>query len=128
MADGGWEMIPLESYEYKSDLVVNQHMMQMINTNIHWYEQTLREIIMELRQIQDGEIPMKTNEESNETAMMCWESLDDPEQARKKRKMHAQDDKTNNKDNEIDEKTPTVPKHTTTMENHLNIPIGELRL
>ena len=30
MADGGREMIPLESDEYKSDPVVNQHMMQMI--------------------------------------------------------------------------------------------------
>ena len=49
--------------------------------------------------------------------MMCWESLDDPEQANKKRKMHAQDDKTS-----------TVPKLTTTMEKHLNIPVGELRL
>ena len=42
--------------------------------------------------------------------------------------MHAQDDKTNDNDNEIDDKTPTVPKHTTTMEKHLNIPVGELRL
>ena len=42
--------------------------------------------------------------------------------------MHAQDDETNDNDNEIDDKTPTVPKHTTTMEKHLNIPVGELRL
>ena len=34
MANGGREMIPLESDEYKSDLVVNQHIMQMINTDI----------------------------------------------------------------------------------------------
>ena len=84
MADGGREMIPLESDEYKSDLVVNQHTMQMIDTDIHWYEQTFREIIMELRKIQDGETPMKTSKESNKTAMMCWESLNDPEQASKK--------------------------------------------
>ena len=83
---------------------------------------------MEFRKIQDGETPTKTSEESNETAMMCWESLDDPEQASKKRKMHAQDDKTNDNDNEIDKKMPTVPKLTTTMEKHLNIPVGELRL
>ena len=128
MADRGQEMIPLESDEYKSDPVVNQHMMQMIDTNIHWYKQTFWEIIMELWKIQDGETPTKTSEESNETAMMCWESLDDPEQASKKRKMHAQDDETNDNDNKIDEKTPTVPKRTTTMEKHLNIPVGELRL
>ena len=35
MADGGWEMIPLELDEYKSDPVVNQHTMQMIDTDIH---------------------------------------------------------------------------------------------
>ena len=121
-------MIPLESDEYKGDPVVNQHTMQMIDTNIHWYEQTFREIIMELRKIRNGETPTKTSEESNETAMMCWESLDDPEQASKKRKMHAQDDKTNDNDNEMDDKTPTVHKHTTNMVKHLNIPVGELRL
>ena len=128
MAYGGRDMIPLESDKYKSDLVVNQHMMQMINTDIHWYEQTFREIITELRKIQNGETPMRTSEEPNKTAMMCWESLDDPEQASKKRKMHVQDDETNDNNNEIDDKTPTVPKRTTTMEKHLNIPVGELRL
>ena len=84
IADGGQDMIPLESDEYKSDLVVNQHMMQMIDTDIHWYEQTFREIIMELRKIQNGETLTRTSEEPNETAMMCWDSLDDPEQASKK--------------------------------------------
>ena len=39
--------------------------------------------------------------------------------------MHAQDDETSDNDNEIDDK---MPKHTTTMEKHLNIPVGELRL
>ena len=81
---GGREMIPLESAIYRSDLVVNQHTMQMINTDIHWYEQTFRDVITELREIRNGETHMKTNEEPNETAMMCWESLDDPEQASKK--------------------------------------------
>ena len=60
--------------------------------------------------------------------MMCWESPDDPEQPSKKRKMHAQDDETNDQDNEMDDKTPTVPKHTTNMVKHLNIPVSELRL
>ena len=81
---GGWDMIPLESDEYKSDLGVNQHTMQMIDTDIHWYKQTFREIITELRKIRNGETLTKTSEEPNETAMMCWESLDDPEQASKK--------------------------------------------
>ena len=84
MADEGRETIPLESDKYKSDPVVNQHIMQMIDTNIHWYEQTFREIIMELRKIWNGETPTKTSEETNKTAMMCWESLNDSEQASKK--------------------------------------------
>ena len=83
MVDRGREIIPLESDKYKSDLVVNQHIMQMIDTDIHWYEQTFREILMELRKIQNGETPTKTSKESKETAMMCWESLDDSEQASK---------------------------------------------
>ena len=83
---------------------------------------------MDLRKIRNGEIPTKTSEESNETAMMCWESLDDSEQSSKKQKMHAQDDETNYKEDEMDNKTPTVPKHTTNMAKHLNIPVGELRL
>ena len=94
MADEGREMIPLALDKYKSDPVVNQHTMQMINTDIHWYKQTFMEIIMKLPKIRDGETPTKTSEESTKKAMMCWESLDDPEQASKKRKMHAQDDET----------------------------------
>ena len=70
MGDGGREMIPLESDKYKSDPVVNQHLMQMIDTDIHWYEQTFRVILMELQKIRNGEIPMKTSEESNEAAMI----------------------------------------------------------
>ena len=128
MASEGREMIPLELEKYKSDLVVNQHIMQMIDIDIDWYEQTFREILMELRKIWNGETPTKTSEESNETAMMCWESLDDSEQASKKQKMHAQDDEMNDKVNDMDDEMPTMPKHTTNMVKHLNIPVGELRL
>ena len=121
-------MIPLESDMYRSDPVVIQHTMQMIDTDIHWHEQTFREIIMELRKIRNGETPAKTSEETNETAMMCWESLDDSEQASKKRKTHTQDNETSRKANEMDEKTPTMPTCTTTMLKQLNKPVGELRL
>ena len=34
MADGKRDVIPLESDQYKNDLVINQHIMQMINTDI----------------------------------------------------------------------------------------------
>ena len=113
MAGRGREMILLESDKYKSDLVITQHIMQMIDTNIYWYGQTFRAILMELQKIWNGETPTKTSKESKKTAMMCWENLDDSEQASKKRKMHAQDDKTNNKADDMDDKTHT--KHTTNM-------------
>ena len=128
MADEGREMIPLESDKHRSDPVIIQHTMQMIDTDIHWHKQTFREIIMELRKIRNGETPTKTSEETNKTAMMCWESLDDSEQASKKRKTYTQDDETSGKANEMDDKTPTMPTHTTTMAKHLNKPIAELRL
>ena len=67
MANEGREMIPLESDMYRSDPVVIQHTMQMIDTDIHWHEQTLRELIMELWKIQNGETPTKTSEETTET-------------------------------------------------------------
>ena len=51
MADGERDMIPLESDQHKNDLVINQHIMQMINTNIFWYGKTFRAILMELRKI-----------------------------------------------------------------------------
>ena len=117
MADEGRELIPLESDKHRRDPVIIQHTMQMINTDIHWHEQTFREIIMELRKIRNGETPTKTSEETNKTAMMCWESLDESEQTSKKQKTHTQDDETSGKANEMDDKTPTIPTHTTTMAN-----------
>ena len=54
MADGGREMIPLELDKYKSDPVINQHIMQMIDTDM--------EILMELWKIWNGETPTKTSE------------------------------------------------------------------
>ena len=51
MTNGGREMIPLESDQYKNDLVINQHIMQMIDTDIFWYGKTFRAILMELQKI-----------------------------------------------------------------------------
>ena len=67
MADGGRVIILLELDKYKSDLVINQHIMQMIDTDIYWYRQTFRAILMELWKIWNGETPTKTGKESNET-------------------------------------------------------------
>ena len=68
--------------------------------------------------------------EPYESAMMCWESLDDSEQASKKRTTHVQDAETND-DKEIqadkmDNKTHT--KCTANTGNQLNIPVDELKL
>ena len=181
-------MIPLESDHYKNDLVINQHIMQIINTDIFWYGKTFRAILMELRKIRNGESITKPGEElseekthyfdhshtmfndqrlykgektqqdhdatesisdeskaqkdwprkcfhmdeqePHESAMMCWESLDDLEQASKKRKMHVQDAETNDdkeiQTDEMDDKTRT--KHTANTGNQLNIPVDELKL
>ena len=187
MADGGREMIPLESDQYKNDLVINQHIMQMIDTDIFWYGKTFRAILMELWKIRNGESIAKPgkglseeethycddshatfndqrlykgektqhdhkatesisdeskvqkdwpricfqmdDKEPYESAMMCWESLDDSEQASKKRRMHGQDAETNDDEemqaDEMDDKTHI--KHTVNTGNQLNIPVDELK-
>ena len=118
----GRDLIPLESDKHRCDPVIIQHTMQMIDTDIHWHGHTFREILTELRKIWNGETPSKTSEETDKTAMMCWESLDESEQASKKRKMHTQDDETSGKANEMDDKTPTMPTRTTTMLKQLQSP------
>ena len=82
MANGEREMIPLEFNLYKNDLVINQHIMQMINTDIFGYEKTFRVILMELWKIQNGKTIVQTTEEHSEKEMidLCDEShvmLDD---------------------------------------------------
>ena len=61
---------------------------------------------------------------------MCWESLDDSEQASKKRKMHGQDAEMNDdkemQANEMDNKMHI--KRTVDTGNRLNIPVEELKL
>ena len=52
-------------------------------------------------------------QEPYESAMMCWESLDNSEQASKKRKTHVKDEEMNNKADEMDDKMHT--KRTTNM-------------
>ena len=66
MANRGREMIPLESDQYKNDPVINQHIMQMIDTDIFWYGKTFRAILMELWKIQNGESTAKPGKELSE--------------------------------------------------------------
>ena len=56
----------LELDQYKNDLVINQHIMQMIDTDIFWYEKTFRAILMELQNIRHGEMIAQTSEEHSE--------------------------------------------------------------
>ena len=75
MVDGERDMIPLESDQYKNDLVINQHIMQMIDTDIFWNGKTFRAILMELRKIRNGETIAQSSEEHSEDAIHnCDES------------------------------------------------------
>ena len=71
MADGERDVIPLELDQYKNDPVINQHIMQMIDADIFWYEKTFRAILMELRKIQNGEMIAQTSEELSEDEIHC---------------------------------------------------------
>ena len=62
MMDEGREMIPLDSDLHKSDLVINQHIMLMIDTNIVWYGETFKEVLTELRKIAHSETTTHTGE------------------------------------------------------------------
>ena len=131
MVDGGRELILLESDQYKNDLVINQHIMQMIDSDFFGYGETFRAILMELRKIRNGETVTKTSKELNEkesyeSAMMCWESLDDSEPTSKKMKTRTQDEATNNKADKMDNKMHT--KSTTNTWTQLNIPVNDLQL
>ena len=82
MAIGEREMIPLELDLPQKVTVINQHIMQMINTDIYWYEKTFRGILTELWKIRNGKTIMQTSEEHSEKEMIdiCDESpvmLDD---------------------------------------------------
>ena len=108
MMDEGREMIPLDSDLHKSDPVINQHIMQMIDTDIFWYGETFKEVLTELWKIAHSETTMHTGEkldkdEHFESAMVCWESLDEPEPTSKKIKTLPQGEATNDQANEIDD-------------------------
>ena len=105
--------------------------MQMINTDIFWYGETFKAILMELRKIRHGEMSMNTcikpdENEAYESAMMCWESLDDSEPTSKKRKMLSQEEATNDRADEIDDKPHT--KHTANTGISSLIPVNDLQL
>ena len=56
--------------------VINQHIMQMIDTDIVWYKKTFRAIYMELGKIRNGKMIAQTSEKHSEKEMIdpCNES------------------------------------------------------
>ena len=108
MMDDRREMIPLDSDLHQSDPVIIQHIMQMIDTDIFWYGETFRQVITELRKKALNETTMYTDEKLDEnthfeSAMMCWESLDESEPTSKKRKTLGQEEATNDQSNKLDD-------------------------
>ena len=108
MVDDGREMIPLDSDLHKSDPVIIQHIMQMIDTDIFWYGETFKEVLTELRKKALNETMMYTGEkldknEHFESTMMCWESLDESEPTSKKRKTLFQEEAANDQSDKLDD-------------------------
>ena len=131
MMDEGREMIPLDSDLHKSDPVIIWHIMQMIDTDIFWYGETFKEVLTELRKKALNETMMNTGEKLNEneyyeSALMCWESLDESEPTSKKRKTLSQEEATNDQADEIDDD----PHNQRTANKGVgsNIPISDLQL
>ena len=86
---------------------------------------------MELWKSRHGQMMMnacKTLDENEtyESAMMCWESLDDSEPTSKKRKTLSQEEATNDQADEIDDKLHT--KCTANMGIGSLIPVNDLQL
>ena len=187
MVDEESEMILLELNLYKTDPVINQHIVQMIDTDISWYKKTFGAILMELQKIRNGKMITQTSEEHGEkeaivlcdksqvmlsdlrlyngqkeqkdcynmtnksvsnkaqknwprksfqinerfeSAMMCWESLEDPEKEDKIAKTTGQDEETNDdkeKQNDGKEDEEHI-KSTVSTGNRPKIPVEELKL
>ena len=131
MMDEGREMIPLDSDLYKSDPAINQHIMLMIDTDIFWYGETFKEVLTELRKIAHSETTMHTGEnldkdEHFESAMMCWESLDESKPTSKKRKTLSPGEATNDQADEIDDDPHN--QHTANKGIGSLIPVNDLQL
>ena len=82
--------------------------MQMIDTDIFWYGETFKEVLTELWMFAHSETTMHTGEKLNkndhfESAMMCWESLDESEPTSKKRNTLPQGEAMNDQADEIDD-------------------------
>ena len=111
--------------------VIIQHIMQMIDTDIFWYVETFKEVLTALRKIALGETTIYTDEKLDEnghfeSAMMCWESLDESEPTSKRRKTLAQEEATNDQVDELDDDPHN--QRTTNKGVGSLIPINDLQL
>ena len=107
MMDDGREMIPLDSDLHHSDPVIIQHIMQMIDTDIFWYGETFKGVLVELRKMALNKTTRHTGVKLDEnehldSAMMCWESLDESEPTSKKRKTPLPEEATNDQSDKLD--------------------------
>ena len=131
MMDEGREMIPLDSDLHKSDLVIIRQIMQMIDTDIFWYGEIFKEVLAELRKKTLNETTMYTGEKLDEnahfeSAMMCWESLDESKPTSKKRKTLFQEEATNGQSDKLD----NDPQNQRTANKGVGsiIPVNDLQL
>ena len=131
MMDDGREMIPLDSDLHQSDPVIIQHIMQMIDTGIFWYGETFKEVLVELRKMALNKTTRYTGEKLDEnehldSAMMCWESLDESEPTSKKRKTLLPEEATNDQSDKLDDDPRT--QRTANKGVGSIIPVNDLQL
>ena len=76
LADEERDIITLELSLHKTDLVINQHIMQMIDTDISWYKKTFGTILTELQKIKNGKVNTQISKEYSEKELidLCNES------------------------------------------------------
>ena len=76
LADEERDIIPLESSVYKTDSVINQHIMQMIDTDITWYQKTFGAILTKLQKFKNEKVNTQLSEENSEKELIdfCNES------------------------------------------------------
>ena len=76
LADEETDTIPLELTLYKTDPVINPYIMQMIDTDISWYEKTFGAIITKLWKIKNGKTNTQISKENSEKELinLCDES------------------------------------------------------
>ena len=131
MMDDGREMIPLDSDLHHSDPVIIQHIMQMIDTDIFWYGETFKGVLVELRKMALNKMTRHTGEKLDEnehldSAMMCWESLDESEPTSKKRKTLLPEEATNDQSDKLDDDPHT--QRTANKGVGSIIPVNDLQL